>query len=243
VFLLAYIPLVLQLWLSFLMLRKRHYRSLPFFFSYTIFSIMAAIARFAAKDYQVPYFYVYWITDAAQCFLGALVMYEICRIVFRNLGKAPWLRAVFVSLAVASVILTLGRTSGQLPGAERTLMTWVIGAELGLRFFQVLMFVMLLVLVGALGLRWRQHAFGISAGYGIYAAVNLFTTTRYYEFGTRFTFVWGVVSLITYTMSVVIWLWYFSTPIEEVTVGSEEPPLSLQDLERYKDTARRVPRL
>jgi hypothetical protein len=240
---LAYIPLVLQVWLSVVMLRKRHYRTYLFFFTYTLFSILSAIARAAAATYANAYFYVYWITDVALAILGSLVMYEVCRIVFRNLGKARWLPAVFGLVAAVSVILTIGRTSRPLSGAEHSLMTWVVGAELGLRFLQVLVFVMLLVLVALFGLRWRQHPFGISAGYGIYAAVNLFTTTRFYESGTKFTFVWGFVSIITYTMAVLIWLWYFSTPIKEVEVSSEGPPLSLQDLERYKDTARRVPRL
>lgn len=121
------------------------------------------------------------------------------------------------------------------------MVTWVVGVELGLRFIQVLMFLMLFVLVALFGVRWRQHHFGISAGYGIYAAVSLFTTTKYYESGTRFTFLWGWVSVITYTIAVLIWLWYFKTPVAVEVQSSEQPPLSLQDLERYKDLARRVP--
>ena len=169
-------------------------------------------------------------------------MYEVCRGVFRNLGRTWWVRVIFPALIVIAVILTLGRTGIQLPGAEETMMTWVVGAELGLRFLQVLMFIMIIVLVALFGVRWRQHHFGISSGYGIYAAVSLFTTTKYYESGTRFTFLWGLVSVITYTVAVLIWLWYFKTPIKAEAPGSEQSPISLQDLERYKDIARRVPR-
>ncbi len=169
-------------------------------------------------------------------------MYEVCRGVFQNLGRTGWARVIFLTMTIVAIVLTLGRTGKQLPGAENTMMTWVVGVELGLRFLQVLMFVMLIVLVALFGLRWRQHHFGISSGYGIYAAVSLLTTTKYYESGTRFTFLWGWVSIITYTMAVLIWLWYFSTPIKIEPSGSEQPPLSLQDLERYKDIARRGPR-
>ena len=240
---LGYVPLALQSALLYLLLRGKMYRKFPWFFAYTSFSVLATTARFVLRNHGAIYFYLYWSTDAVYSLFGAMVMYEVCSGIFRNLGRARWLRAVFILVAVISVILTIGRTSRPLPGAEHSLMTWVVGAELGLRFFEVLIFVMLLVLVALFGLRWRQHPFGISAGYGIYAAVNLFTTTRFYEFGTKFTFVWGFVSIITYTIAVLIWLWYFSTPIKEVAVSSEGPPLSLQDLERYKDTARRVPRL
>jgi hypothetical protein len=162
--------------------------------------------------------------------------------VFRNLGKTWWARGIFFTMIIIAVALTLVRTGKPLPGAEETIITGVVGAELGVRFLQVLMFLILFVLVALFGVRWRQHHFGISAGYGIYAAVNLCTTTKYYESGTKFTFLWGLVSVITYTVAVLIWLWYFKTPIKEEAVSSEQPPLSLRDLERYKDIARRVPR-
>ena len=97
-------------------------------------------------------------------------------------------------------------------------------------------------MVTLFGLRWRQHYFGISAGYGIYATVNLFTTTKYYEFGTEFTFLWSVVSLVSYTVAILIWLWYFSTPIAAETPRSPGPPLSLEDMERYKQIVRKTPR-
>ncbi|SRR6266496_2003719 len=239
--LLAYIPFVLQSMLLCALLRGKAYRTFPWFFAYTLFSVMTAVARYAVKNQEGAYFYLYWTTDAIQSFLGAIVMYEVCRGVFRNLGKTRWAHVIFVTMTGTAAVLTLGRTRAHLPGAN-TLMTWVVGAELGLRFLQVLMFIMLIVLVALFGLRWRQHNFGISSGYGIYAAVNLFTTTKYYEFGTRFTFLWGWVSIITYTVAVLIWLWYFSTPIKAVVPNSEQPPLSLPDLERYKDIVRKVPR-
>jgi hypothetical protein len=239
---LAYAPFILQLLLSYVLVRQKVYRVFPWFFAYTLFSIVAAIARFAFKNYETPYFYLYWGTDAVQSVLGGIVMYEVCRGVFRNLGRNWWARIVFPVLLLIAVALTLARTGAQLPGAEGTLMTWVVKAELGLRFLQVLLFLLLFALVTFVGVRWRQHHFGISAGYGIYAAVNLFTTTKYYESGTKFTFLWGWISVITYTVAVLIWLWYFSTPIKVEIASSEQPPLSLQDLERYKDIARRVPR-
>ncbi len=239
--LLAYIPFILQLLLSYILVRGRAYRSFPWFFAYTLFALLAAMARFAAKNQATVYFYLYWGTDVVQSLLGAVVMYEVCRGVFQYLGRVWWVRVIFPVLVLIAVGLTLSRIGQQPPGTD-AIMAGAVGIELGLRFLQVLTFVTSIVLVALFGLRWRQHHFGISSGYGVYAAVNLFTTTRYYESGTRFTFLWGWVSVITYTVAVLIWLWYFSTPIKAVAPSSDEPPLSLQDLERYRDIARRVPR-
>jgi hypothetical protein len=227
--------------LLYVIVRGQAYRKFPCFFAYTLFSVLATAARFAFRNDEVINFYLYWATDAIYALLGGIVIYEVCRGVFGNLGRTRWAQVIFPAMIMIAVVLTWGRTKAQPPGAD-LMMTWIVRAELGLRFLQVLMFLLLFVLVALFGVRWRQHHFGISAGYGIYAAVNLFTTTKYYESGTEFTFLWGSVSVITYTVAVLIWLWYFSTPIKAEVASSEQPPLSLQDLERYKDIARRVPR-
>src|SRR5205085_11655623 len=120
-------------------------------------------------------------------------------------------------------------------------MSWIVGGEMCARIIEVAMFLLLLVFVAVLGLRWREHQFGISAGFGIYAAFALLASTKYYEIGSRFNLWWSVISVVSYTVAVLIWLWYFSTPIKVEPTRNEQPPLSLQDLERYKDLARRVP--
>jgi hypothetical protein len=239
--LLPYAPLVLQLLLLWVLVRAKAQVNFPCFFAYTLFSVLATTIRFAVRNHTAIYFYVYWITDATYSILGIVVLYEVCRGVFRNLGRALWARAIFPLMVATTIVLTLART--QVPIAEaHHVLAFVVEAELGVRFLQVLMFLMLVILVSLFGLRWRQHHFGISAGYGIYASVNLFTTTKYYESGTNFTFLWGWISVITYTVAVLIWLWYFSTPIKAEAPSSEQPPLSLQALEQYKEIARRVPR-
>jgi hypothetical protein len=145
-------------------------------------------------------------------------------------------------LALLAMAMTYTRVRHPLSGMGDFAQT-VLAAELGVRFLQVLLFIFLLVLAALHGLRWRQPAFGICAGYGIYASVNLLTTTKYYEFGTGFTYLWGWVSVITYTMAVLIWILFFTSPIEEAkTLRGDGPPLSPQELERYKEIVRRVER-
>ncbi|HWF92176.1 MAG TPA: hypothetical protein VN684_07820, partial [Terriglobales bacterium] len=98
----------------------------------------------------------------------------------------------------------------------------------------------LISLVAVLGLRWRQHAFGISAGFGIYASITLFTSTKLYEVGANFEERWGVVSVVSYFMVVLIWLWYFKGAPEPEKARAEYSPLSVHDLQQYKHALQKV---
>jgi hypothetical protein len=90
------------------------------------------------------------------------------------------------------------------------------------------------------GLRWRQYPFGIATGFGLYATVMLLTTTKFSDFGTRFKFLWGVTSLVAYSVAVLIWIWFFSVPQKRQTLNSELSASSPGDLEQYKDALRRM---
>jgi hypothetical protein len=138
--------------------------------------------------------------------------------------------------------LTIWRAFYLPSGLQDGAIAWIVGTELGLRLLQVAMFVLLVTMVLLFGLRWRQQAFGICAGYGLHASVALLTTTKFYEFGTNFKFLWGLVSVITYSIAVMIWLWYFSVPAKTEPPRAEQPPLSAQELGRYKEIVRRVRR-
>jgi hypothetical protein len=238
---LPYIPLALQTLLFWVLVRGKWFRVFPWFFVYTTLSILITCLRFALRNHEVAYHYVYWATDGVYVVLGVAVLYEVFHHLFRKFAYSRWLHSIFPIFVLLTIVIAFPRTKQLLDGGDPIMQT-VLAAELGVRFLQVLTFVLLLVLAALYALRWRQPAFGICAGYGIYASVNLLTTTKYYEFGTKFTYLWGWVSVITYTIAVLIWLLYFAAPIEEETLRGKGPPLSPQELERYKEIVRRVQR-
>ncbi|MGH9498115.1 MAG: hypothetical protein ACRD3L_03150 [Terriglobales bacterium] len=169
-------------------------------------------------------------------------MYEVFRNVFRNFSRLWWFSAIFPLVVLLCLGLTISRSLSVPSGVQTGPAAWILGAEMGVRLLQVAMFALLVTLVLLFGLRWRQQAFGICAGYGLFASVALLTTTEFYEFGTRFKFLWGLVSVITYSMAVLIWLWYFSVPEKAELPRAEEPPVSAQEMDRYKEIVRRVRR-
>jgi len=223
-----------------LMVWRRSIRFFPWFFAYVLYAVLAAIVRFVLRNHEI-YPYVYWYSDAVYAVLGIIVMYEVFRRVSYKLIRRVWVNAIFPTTVIGTLVLTILRTRAVNTNLNST-MAWIIGGEMCARIIEVSMFLLLLLFVAVLGLRWRDHEFGLSAGFGIYAAFSLLASTKYYEIGSEFILSWSVISVVSYTVSVLIWLWYFSTSVKAVVPSSDEPPLSLQDLERYRDIARRVPR-
>lgn len=232
----------LQATLLWLLLRSRIFRTFPWFFAYTLFAVIADISRLIFRYWRGPYYYyVYYGTDALYSLFGFAVMYEVFRHVLRNFHGIRWFRPIFPLTIVLTVALTALHTANRPPRFRTQMVEWVLGAETGEFFLQVSVFVLLVMLVTVFGLRWRQHAFGICAGYGLYATVGLLATTKFYEIGTRFTFWWGVLSVAAYNVAVLIWIWYFSGPVTPEPPRAGQPPMAAEDLERYKQIVRRVP--
>lgn len=241
-FILWWGELPLQALLLYVLVRKQSFRTFPWFFAYTSFAVVAGISRFVVHNRHPIYKGVYWTTEAVYPLLGIAVMYEVFRNVFRNFSRLWWFPPVFPLTVFLCLALTISRSLTAPSGLESGAIAWIVGAELGVRLLQVAMFALLVTLVLLFGLRWRQQAFGICAGYGLFATVALFTTTKFYEFGTKFKFLWGLVSIITYSIAVLIWLWYFIVPVKTESPRAEQPPLSAQELGRYKEIVRRVRR-
>src|SRR5262249_13920639 len=143
---LTYVPVFLQLILLWEIVRGRFYREFPCFLAYTVFSVFTTAVRFAAKDYLAIYFYVYWSTDFVYSILGVVVLYEVGSKAFKNLGRIQLVRAVFPILLTLTVILTWIRI--QIPFTRANpVLAFVVTAEMGVRFLQVLMFIMMLILI------------------------------------------------------------------------------------------------
>jgi hypothetical protein len=241
-FILWWGELPLQAVLLYVLVRKQSFRTFPWFFAYTAFAVAAGVSRFLVRNHDPIYVRVYWITEAVYPLLGIAVMYEVFRNVFRNFSRLWWFPPIFPLAVLLSLGLTISRSLSVPTGLQSGVAAWILGAELGVRLLQVAMFALLVTMVLLFGLRWRQQAFGICAGYGLFATVALLTTSKFYEFGTRFKFLWGLVSIITYSIAVLIWLWYFSVPVKAETPRAEEPPVSAQEMGRYKEIVRRVRR-
>lgn len=238
--LLSYIPLLLLVALALELLKRKACAIFPWFFTYIIFAVVAGVLRFLVRNHSDLYFDIYWASEAGYILLSVGVLYEVFRAVFRNLAGSWWFPLIFPSLIFISVVLVVIHTWKFPPQLSDRLSAWIITSELGVRLLQGLLFVVLVICVAVFGLRWRQYAFGISAGFGLYATVVLIATSKISDFGTRFAVIWGWVEVAAYSVTVVIWLWYFRKPQKPDQPNVDDFFLRAKDLERYRRVIRRI---
>ena len=194
-----------------LMLRNRAHKVCPWFFTYVAFGVAADLARLVVHNHPRPYFATYWITEAGYDVLGIAVMYELIRIVLRNLIRTWWGRLIFPAALLAGVLLSVARAHAAPPQFSGILYYIVVG-EIAVRCVQVFVFVATVAIVLIFGLRWRQYPFGIATGFGLYSVIALLMTMKFSDFGTSFKFLWGRTLLVAYSLTVLIWIWFFSAP-------------------------------
>jgi hypothetical protein len=186
------------------------------------------------------YYATYWLTEAGYSILGILVMYEVLRTVLGNLTRDWWSRLIFPTVLVIGLGLSLSRAHASPSQFGHGLGFYIVVGEIAVRFVQVFIFAGLVTLVPVLGLRWRQYAFGIATGFGLYATVMLLSTTRLSDFGTTFMYLWNLTSVVAYSLAVLIWIWFFSVPEKNETPGSKLSAPSPGVLKEYKNALRRM---
>ena len=238
-YVLYFIPSCFLVALLVLLVRRRVYATLPYFFAYTAFAVCADLARFLTHNHST-YYSTYYITEAGYDVLGVLVTYEVLRTVLASVTRVWWVRLIFPAVLLGGVVLSLARAQAAPTQFSRRLAFYILIGEIAVRFVEVFIFAGLVTLVRVLGLRWRQYPFGVAAGFGLYSTIALLITTKLSDFGTRFMFLWNVVSLVAYSVAVLIWSWFFSVPQKAQTPGSELSAPSPGDLKQYKDALRRM---
>lgn len=236
-----YAPFPLSLLLLVQVIRLRVYKTFPWFCAYVIYDITAGIIRIAVSNQTHIYFFTYWITVAGYDILALAIIYEVYRSVFRGLTHAWWFRLIFpVTLLSVAAFLTTHILFAPVQGSH-LLFKIIVTSELGMELLEGLTFVVLVACVAILGIRWRQYAFGITAGFGFYGTVALAATTHYSVFVTSSTIVNGYIDLGAYSCMVLIWLWYFRKPQEPEPSGASEEFLqkAQSELELYRKLIRR----
>jgi len=241
--LVQYIPVVLLAVLLGLMVRNRTFRTWPWFFAYVAYGVSADLARIVTHSYPRPFYFTWWLTDAGYALLGTLAMYEILRKVLRRLASSWWTHLIFPAVVAAGVSLSVAHAR-YTPPQVSGLLYYVVVGEIAVRFSQVLLFIGLAGFFWLSSFRWSLRVLGISAGYGFYSAVALLITIKLSDIGRKYTFSWGVISLVAYCLAVLIWICAFTvsqehehSPIKQAAVT---PDQLRQDLEELSKKSRRL---
>ena len=227
----------LQATLVAIMLRRKLYRTFPFFFAYIAFQIVSFAITFPFRDdrYYRIFFDFYWLTTAISVVLGFLVIREIFLDVFRpyhtlrDLGSVLFKWAGLVMLMVAGVVAASTRAS-----ADDLMVNAILTSQRSVRVVQCGLVLFLIVFARYLGVNRRQKSFGIALGFGAFALVELSLVAIGRQSITRELS--GFLNMAVYNLAILTWTGYMllKSPAREDAASMLRPQRweqSLNDLQ------------
>jgi hypothetical protein len=205
---------ILQVVIAGVMLRKRLFREMPLFFSYTVcHSIFAYILFVLLKTSWPAFFYGYWGSEVVDALLVFLVIQEIFSTVFkpyealRSLGIWLFRGSLLVLIAVAILIAPNSGPSGfeKLVSSLFIVQRSILFVQAGLIFF--------LILTSRLfGLTWRNYVFGVALGFGALACVAGLGIALRSRVPARVDDWLETVVPFGYILGVAVWVYYMLMP-------------------------------
>jgi len=213
------LPVMVQAGLAVVMIRRKLRKDFPLFFSYVIFQLANFCIQFPLYHISYAgYFYVYWTTSIISCLLGFAVMHEVFTHIFRPYESLRELAMVLFRWAAVVLVLvaTVMGASGSQADMPRLLGT-ILALERSVRVMQCGMVLFLLLFSSHFGLTSRHHVFGISLGFGVFAAVDLIVATLRATFGQVALTQMALLKPAAYACAIVIWTYYLRTPEPERT--------------------------
>ena len=222
-------PALVFVFLAITMHRKGLRSRYPFFFSYAVFQVASFLAQFTVYHYwPKAYFYEYWTGAALSIGISFAVIYEVFSEVFRpfeglkDLGRVLFRWAVVV-LVVASALMALTVTSSGDMASKV-----MVALERSVRVMQCGMVLLMILCAPYLGLRRSNHVFGIAAGFGVLAAIDLFAVAVFGKLGYSATMFFNLARMTAFNFAAILWTVYLMRP--EPARG---PALQLAPSERW----------
>ena len=201
---------VLQAGVSAVMCWRKQHRTFPIFFSYVISQILIFCILFPVQthgSYRL-FFYSYWVSSVLSLTLGFAVIHEIFLNIFRPYHTLKDLGTVLFKWAALVLLLVAGVVAAASPGsAEGPLVQAVLTVQRCVRVIQCGLVLFLLVFSRYLAVSWRQQSFGITMGFGSFAAAELIVVALNASgyMPERAISAWN---MIAYNAAILVWLGY-----------------------------------
>jgi len=199
-----------QLGVLLVMYRRSLQRDYPYFFYYTILSVVNEPILFIARNSYTLYYYSYWISVALTAMVSFAVLYEIFRNAFRPYEALRDLSVILFRWSALVILLVAGMwtiTSSH-PAQDGSITNAILLAERSVRLMQCGLVFFLLLFSEYLGISRRNLLFGIALGFGLYASVNMLVASGLSHAGVVHVSVLRWVNSAAYNLSVLIWLGY-----------------------------------
>jgi len=217
---------LLELGIATIMFRRGLHRKFKFFFGYILTQLAIFAVLFPAIWHRyTAAFYLYWICDALSVGFGFAVIHEVFVDVFRafhtlrDLGTVLFKWAGLVMLLVAAVVSVSTNSSQVAPWMQA-----IITSQRCVRMVQVGMVLFLLFFAHYVGVSRRQHSFGISLGFGVFAVVELVLICSFV--GNHMGGFWmSLLNMAAYNSTLLVWFAYVAlrSPARDASLSLLQP--------------------
>ena len=207
-----FIPVAVQSVIVVVMLARGLAKRYPFFFSYTFLLPARDIALlnlpYAGRRYAI----VFWWGEAAALLLALGVIVET---LWHLIEPYPFLRSAFKVfwmfgiLVAAAAVAILHWSQGQ---SGDQIIESILLFERSARFLQVCLLIVVIALISRLGMTWRSYSVGITAGFGLYAALDLTLLELRGNLHLISDSAFVLLRSAAYNLAIVIWGFYFLRP-------------------------------
>ena len=207
-------PALVFLFLALAMHRRGLRTRYPFFFTYAVFQVLSFLAQFTVYHYwPKAYFYEYWTGATLSIGISFAVIYEVFTEVFRpfeglkDLGRVLF-RWAAVVLVVAAALMALTASSASNDLGTRIM----VSLERSVRVMQCGMVLLMILSAPYLGLRRHNHIFGIAAGFGVLAAIDLVAVAVFGKLGYSATVFFNLARMTAFNFAAIMWTVYLMRP-------------------------------
>jgi len=195
------------------MYRRNLHREFPVFFNYSILQVLTFAVEFPLRNWA-NFYYVSWTTTALSVSVSFAVLLEVFKDAFRPYEALRELSVILFRWCALVVLLV---------GAMWAVTSWKgsdidnVNAAIFLvsrcvRMMQCGLVFFMLLFSEYLGISRRNAVFGISVGFGFFAAVNMLVMTAMSHHTVLSRQVLSRVNSVAYIVSMLIWLAYAVLP-------------------------------
>jgi hypothetical protein len=240
-YLLWWLTPVLMAVIAVAMYRRKLHRDFPYFFNYVLFQILSFAIEFPLRNW-VNWYYISWTLTALSVVVSFAVLLEIFKDAFRPYEALRDLSVILIRWCLLVVLLVTGMWAvtswhGNDPDSITSAILLVSRC---VRMMQCGMVLFMLLFSEYLGISRRNLVFGVSIGFGFYAAVNMLLMTA----ASHHTILGGrtinTINSLAYVTAMLIWLAYTVLP-STVRRSAQEAQMSSQKWDEVLDELRNTP--
>jgi len=223
---------LLQALTAWCMYRRGLHRDYPFFFNYMLLPVISEpILAVLMKCSYNYYYYAYYVNLGLSILLSFAVLQEIFKDAFRPYEALRDLGVILFrwSALVVFLVGVMWAINAAHKPENGVLQDAFLLADRALRLMQCGLVFFLLLFSEYLGIPHRSPLFGISLGFGLFAAIHMLVVTGASHHGILRNGTLSLINSAAYLLTVVIWFGYTLAASPSASLVADSLPVRSKD--------------